>query len=298
MRRALLLAAILAAPAAALDVPALSGRVNDHAALLSPAASEALTKTLKDFETRTGHQIAVLTVSSLEGEPLEPYSLKVIRAWGLGRKGANDGVLFLIAKSDRKLRIEVGHGLEGSLPDALAGRIIQETVVPRFKAGDYEGGIAAGAAAIIAATDGTYVPPPVQRRKLDPFELAVKLFMSLFVFSILGRLELQGLVTPGYGWVIYFFLIPFWGTFPFTLWGSRIGTITLMTHLLGFPLLKLLLPSTAVGRKFSATKGGGVSFGDTVLFSGGSGGGGSSSGGGGFSGGGGSSGGGGASGSW
>lgn len=301
MRRALLLAALLTAPAQALDVPALAGRVNDHAGLLSPAASAALTKTLKDFEARTGHQIAVLTLASLEGEPLEPYSLKVIRAWGLGRKGANDGVLFLISKADRKLRIEVGHGLEGSLPDALAGRIISETVVPRFKAGDYEGGIAAGAGAIIAATDGTYAPPSPPPVKFDPIALLVKLGMSLLLLSVLGPLELRGILTPGSGWINYLFLIPFWGTFPSTLWGSGVGTGLLMCHILGFPLLKLLLPSTAFGRKFSQ-KGGGIYFGDTVLFSESSGGGGSSSSSSfsdsGFSGGGGSSGGGGASGSW
>ncbi|MDD5301592.1 MAG: TPM domain-containing protein [Elusimicrobia bacterium] len=306
MSRALLLLLALAAPAAALEVPYLSGRVNDHAGLLSAAASASIEGKLKDFEARTGHQVAVLTLDSLEGEPLEDFSLKVSRTWALGRKGQNDGVLFLISKSDRKLRIEVGHGLEGSLPDALAGRIIQNEVVPRFRAGDFEGGVTAGVDAIVAAAEGTYSPPPAAKED-DDFNglgLLEKLMMSAFVFGILGLFEVVGLAAPGMGWFLYFFLIPFWAAFPMAIWGVRFGMGCLMTHLIGFPFIKGLLPHTAIGSKFSVKGGKKVFYGNTEIFTMGgggfsSGGGGwSSGGGGGFSGGGGSFGGGGSSGSW
>lgn len=311
MSRALLLLLALAAPAGALEVPYLSGRVNDHAGLLSAPAAQALEAKLKDFESRTGHQVAVLTLDSLEGEPLEDFSLKVARTWALGRKGKNDGVLFLISKTDRKLRIEVGHGLEGSLPDALAGRIIQNEVVPRFRAGDFEGGVAAGADAIVAAADGTYSPPArsAPQGLLHDGDgdmglgLLEKLLMSAFVFGILGLFEAVGITAPGVGWFLYFFLIPFWAAFPMAIWGAKIGMGLLMTHLIGFPFAKFLLPHTAFGRRFSQ-KGNKVYYGGSEIFTigdgSGSSGGGWSSGGssGGFSGGGGSFGGGGSSGSW
>lgn len=311
MSRALLLLLTLAAPAAALEVPYLSGRVNDQAGLLSASASQAVEAKLKDFEARTGHQVAVLTLGSLEGEPLEDFSLKVSRTWALGRKGQNDGVLFLISKSDRKLRIEVGHGLEGSIPDALAGRIIQNEVVPRFRAGDFEGGVTAGVDAIVAAADGKYSPPPESdlRDRLQDGDAGIgmglleKIMMSAFVFSILGLFEVVGITAPGVGWFLYFFLIPFWAAFPMAIWGAKIGMGFLMTHLIGFPFVKFMLPHTAFGKNFSQ-KGNKVYYGSSQIFTigGGSGssGGGWSSGGssGGFSGGGGSFGGGGSSGSW
>ncbi|MBI2386014.1 MAG: TPM domain-containing protein [Elusimicrobia bacterium] len=305
MSRALLLLLALAAPAAALEVPYLSGRVNDRAGLLSASASQAVEAKLKDFEARTGHQVAVLTLNSLEGEPLEDFSLKVSRTWALGRKGQNDGVLFLISKSDRKLRIEVGHGLEGNIPDALAGRIIQNEVVPRFRAGDFEGGVAAGVDAIVAAAEGAYSPPPApgEDGDLNGMGLLEKLVTSAFVLGMLGLFEVVGLAAPGAGWFLYFFLIPFWAAFPMGIWGAKIGMGFLMTHLIGFPFVKFLLPHTSFGRNFSQ-KGNKVYYGSSEIFTigGGSGssGGGWSSGGssGGFSGGGGSFGGGGSSGSW
>ena len=186
-----------------------SSRINDNANLLSPSTRASLEAKLKDFEARTGHQVAVLTLDSLEGEVLESFSLKVTRTWGLGRKGQNDGVLFLISKTDRKLRIEVGHGLEGSIPDALAGRIIQGEVVPRFRTGDFEGGITAGVNAIVGATEGTYSPPRESRHSgsarndFDDMGILEKLMMSAFVFGILGLFEFVGLVAPGAGWSLF-----------------------------------------------------------------------------------------------
>lgn len=298
MTRALLLCLALAAPAAALEVPFLSGRVNDNAGLLSPEAKSSLEAKLKDLEARKGHQVAVLTLDSLEGAPLEDFSLKVARTWELGRKGKNDGVLFLISKSDRKLRIEVGHGLEGALPDALAGRIIQNEVVPRFRAGDFEEGVAAGVDAIVASIDGTYSPPAEDlRARLHEADgdmpFAEKILMSAFVFGILGLFEFVGIFAPGAGWFLYFFLIPFWAAFPMAIWGAKIGLKFLFAHLCLFPVLKAIAPKTSLGRSFSRSGG-------SFTAGGGSSSGGWSSGGssGGFSGGGGSFGGGGSSGSW
>ena len=305
MRRALLLVLALAAPAAALDVPFLSGRVNDHARLLPSAAHEQLEEKLKDFEQRTGHQLAILTLPSLEGEALEDFSLKVSRTWALGRKGENDGILLLISRNDRKLRIEVGHGLEGTLPDIVCGRIIQDVIVELFRAGDYEGGVAAGAEAIIAAAEGRYTPAPSRSRqggRNDFAELGLlrKILISFLVFGLLSVFELIGITLPGIGWVLYFFLIPFWAAFPTAIWGPVFGMGCLLTHLIGLPLAKRLLPRSEFGRRFSM-KGNSVYYGNTLLFTntkGGSGGGFSGGGGGGFSGGGGSFGGGGSSGSW
>ena len=304
MRRALLLLCALAVSAGALEVPFLSGRVNDHAGLLSTEVRAALEAKLKDLEARKGHQVAVLTLDSLEGAPLEDFTLKVARTWQLGRKGQNDGVLFLISKNDRKLRIEVGHGLEGSLPDALAGRIIQNEVVPRFRGGDFEGGVTAGVDAIVASIDGNYTPPAreaLQNRLADAdgdLPLTEKLLMSAFVFGILGLFEFVGIFAPGPGWFLYFFLIPFWAAFPMALWGAAIGMKILIAHLVLFPLLKLIAPHTSLGR--SMAKGGGGRSGGYSSGGGGFSSGGWSSGGssGGFSGGGGSFGGGGSSGSW
>ncbi|MBI4059987.1 MAG: TPM domain-containing protein [Elusimicrobia bacterium] len=301
MRLGLLLSLALAGPAAALDVPFMSGRVNDHAGLLSAAARESLEAELKDFEARTGHQLAVLTLASLEGAPLEDFSLQVARTWALGRKGKNDGVLFLVARDDRKLRIEVGHGLEGGIPDALAGRIIHDAITPRFRAGDFEGGIQNGVDAIIAAAQGSYAPPERSRRsgRNDFAELGLleKLLVSAFILGLLGLFEFVGVAAPGMGWFLYFFLIPFWAAFPMAIWGAKIGLGCLTAHLLGFPILKSLLPRTEFGRKIRVKGGRHVYYGGAPMFTLGGGGGGGGSGGG-FSGGGGSFGGGGASGSW
>lgn len=300
MRRLLLAAALLLpAGAAALDVPYLSGRVNDEAGVLGAAASQSLEAELKAYEDKTGQQIVVLTLASLEGEPLEDFSLKVARTWKLGRKGKDDGILILVARDDHKVRIEVGYGLEGPLPDALCGRIIRREMVPRFRAGDYAGGVSAGAQAVIAALAGTYSPSPEPRRSrsqdISDMTFSEKLLMSAFVFGILGLFEFVGVFTPGAGWVLYFFLIPFWAAFPMAIWGAHAGLAILAAHLIGFPLLRSISSRTGWGKNLSKNfnQHGGSG---TGWSSGGSSG--WSSGGGGFSGGGGSFGGGGSSGSW
>lgn len=311
--KTLALAALLAAPAAALPVPPLTGRVVDRAGLLSETAAADVDAKLRAFERKTGHQLAVLTIPSLEGEVLESYSLKVARAWALGRKGVDDGILLLISRDDRKLRIEVGHGLEGSLPDALAGRIIADEIAPRFKEGNYASGVDAGVDAIVAICGGggsyrpSPAPSPAARRAFPPRRAGPpppgKWFLAAGIFGLLGVFEIIGLIGPS-PWFIYFFMIPFWAAHPAAFVDRRLFLPCLLGHLIGFPLVRRLIPRTEFGRKFRV-EGSKTYWGDTLLFTeyGGGGGGSSdsggfSSGGDSFSGGGGSFGGGGASGSW
>ena len=125
-------------------VPPLSGRVVDQTGTLSAGDVASLTQTLKDLETRKGSQIAVLIVPTTDGEAIEQYSLRVAEAWKIGRKKIDDGALLVIAKNDRRLRIEVGYGLEGALTDVTTKRIIDEDITPKFKTGDFAGGVSAG----------------------------------------------------------------------------------------------------------------------------------------------------------
>ena len=139
-----------AAFAATPKFPALTGRVVDNAHLLSAATAQKLDGELADLEAQTGHQVVVATVPDLQGYEIEDYGYQVGRAWQLGRKGVNDGAILLVAPSERKVRIEVGYGLEPVLTDALTSIILQEKVLPQFKAGHMEQGVVDGAEAIIA----------------------------------------------------------------------------------------------------------------------------------------------------
>ncbi len=140
----------IALPAlAAPTFPKLSGRVVDEANLLSPATETALTQKLEALETATGRQLVVATLPSLQGLEIEEYGYQLGRAWKLGGEKTDDGVVLIVAPNERKVRIEVGYGLEPVLTDALSSVIIQSTILPRFKAGDMEGGVVAGADALI-----------------------------------------------------------------------------------------------------------------------------------------------------
>jgi uncharacterized protein len=143
-------------------VPSLSGHVVDLTATLSPAQAIELENKLAAFEAKKGSQLAVLLVPSALPETIEQFSIRVADKWKLGRKSVDDGAILVIAKQDRKLRIEVGYGLEGALPDATAKRIVSEVIVPRFTTGDFFGGIAAGAASMMSVIDGEPLPPPVK----------------------------------------------------------------------------------------------------------------------------------------
>jgi uncharacterized protein len=278
-----LLASLTAIPAAALDVPRLKGHVNDYAGMLSPASQRQLEALLTDFEQKESTQIALLTVPSLEGDSLEDFSIRLAEAWKIGQEEADNGAILLIAKTDRKIRIEVGYGLEGRLTDLLAGRIIRNVITPHFKAGAFDQGIAAGISAMIDAVQGEFPAgdsPPPSRPKQTGIPL-LPLLAIFFLLNALGRASRTigavagGVLAPVAGG-LFFGLGPL-----FLLALIPVGIAAgLLVSLIGGPL--------SMGRGGGGYWGGGFG-----------GGGGFSSGGfGGFSGGGGGFGGGGASGGW
>jgi len=292
------------------DVPYLTGRVNDNAQILSEETAHALSVQLKDYEDRTTNQIVVLTVSSLNGVSIEEYAVRVFEDWKIGQAGKDNGILIVIAPNERRMRIEVGYGLEPVLTDGTAGQIIHSVMTPRFKTGDFDGGITAGALAVIEVLDGRGVTELADNSttgevsdSLDGMaaDLSIRdrILIGAFIFGIIGLFTFIGIVTPGSGWFLYFFLIPFWAMFPIIVIGTKGALTCLGIYVIGFPVAKLILRNTKWYRKAGKdlkTKGrasiGGFSF--SSRSSGSS----WSSGGSSFSGGGGSSGGGGASGSW
>ncbi|HET7059525.1 MAG TPA: TPM domain-containing protein, partial [Nitrospiraceae bacterium] len=155
----------------ALDVPPLTGRIVDLAHLLPADVTASLSAELAEHERKTGNQIAVLTLPSLEGEPLEEYSHRVSTTWKLGRKGTDNGVLLLVVPGERRIRIEVGYGLEGALTDAKSSQIIRREIVPHFKSGDFAAGINTGVKAIMATIEGTYTAPNEPSQQSVPWEI-------------------------------------------------------------------------------------------------------------------------------
>jgi uncharacterized protein len=178
---------LLSGQAFALEVPARpEGRVTDLTGTLSRNEKVILERKLADFEKETTNQIAVLLIPTLKGDSLEDYSIRLAEKWKIGQKGRNNGAILLIVKNDRKLRIEVGYGLEGSLPDALSGSIIRNEIAPRFKTGQFYQGIDAGLSAIIAATKGEYKAPKKRERRSrsSPWGMLwpILLFFGIFAF--------------------------------------------------------------------------------------------------------------------
>lgn len=303
--------ALAAFPVFAVDVPFLTGRVTDNAQILSDETRKTITANLKAHEEKTTNQIAVLTVPTLEGVSIEEYAVTVFNTWKLGQKGKDNGILLIVAPKDRKMRIEVGYGLEGTMTDGIAGSIIRNAMTPFFKNNDYDRGMDEGVRAIINVLEGGQVPTEKAKsgenvKKSSALDLEVadisvteKILFGAFIFGIIGLFTAVGILTPGMGWFLYFFLIPFWATFPIVVLGTSGTLYLLITYIVGFPIAKLLLTRTdwyKKAQKDLKTKGSANIGGFTV----GSAGSGSSwsSGGSSFSGGGGSSGGGGASGSW
>jgi len=270
---------LLALPWAAADVPVppLKARVTDLTGTLDAGQRAALEQKLANLEARKGSQIAVLVVESTRPETVEQYAVRVFERWKLGRKGVDDGVLLLVAKNDRQLHIEVGYGLEGAIPDAIAKRIIEQDIVPLFKQGNFHGGISAGTDRLGKLIEGETMPPP--KRTAAPgsgwstetlfIGFVILAMASQLLHALLGRFLGAGVAGAAAGIIGY------------VLAGLAAAMI------IGLIAFVISLFMGATGRQ-----GGGWSSG------GGSWSGGGSSGGGGFSGGGGSSGGGGASGSW
>jgi uncharacterized protein len=294
------------------DIPFLTGRVNDNANILSAETRQLLADSLKAQEDRTGNQVVVLTVSTLDGENIEDYANKVFNDWKLGQKGRDNGILIVVVPDDRRMRIEVGYGLEGTVPDLLASRIIQEVMTPRFRDGDYNGGVIAGANSVLQALNGEQVSDITGNDgtasdktsgssfNSPDMSLSERILIGAFIFGIIGLFTFIGLVTPRQGWFLYVFLIPFWAVFPIVVLGTTGALVCFIIYITGFPVAKLLLKKTdwyAKAAKDIHTKGR-ASIGGFMIGVSSSGSSWSSGGGGGFSGGGGSSGGGGASGGW
>jgi uncharacterized protein len=316
---ALLLLAVVAWAAA--DVPFLTGRVVDNAEILSAATREALEAKLAAHEQATANQVVVLTISSLDDESIEDFAVRVFESWKLGRRDQDNGVLVIVAPFERRMRIEVGYGLEGTLTDLQAARIIRDRMTPLFKDGRYDDGVAAGIDAIVDTLEGresaampeqgspTRNVPSTEDAfagfadELPPWPM--RILLGAFIFGIIGLFTVVGLLTPGMGWFLYVFLIPFWAMFPIVVVGVRGALVLLVTYVVGFPVAKLIIARKGWYRSAKAqlAKTGSATIGGVVITAGsGSSGGswssGSSRSSGGFSGGGGRSGGGGASGSW
>ncbi|MDT8420046.1 MAG: TPM domain-containing protein [Desulfuromonadales bacterium] len=190
LRFLLILCLLLPFSAQALDPPQKAGYVNDRASLVSAPVRLKLEQFLRQFEETDSTQLVVLTIPSLEGEVLEQYALKVAESWGIGQRGKDNGALLLIAEQERKVRIEVGYGLEGKLTDLLAGRIIDQEITPRFKKGDFDGGIVAGVAAMAEVVRGEYqgTGSSRQSRKKSPLGfLALLLFLGPGLSLLGGR---------------------------------------------------------------------------------------------------------------
>src|SRR6195952_4829649 len=218
--RASLLALLLCwafAASAEVAVPPLVGRVVDQTGTLTGSDVASLNQTVRDFETGKGSQIAVLIVPTTDGEAIEPFSLRVAEAWKIGRKKIDDGALLVIAKNDRHLRIEVGYGLEGALTDVTSKRIIDEDITPKFKAGDFTGGISAGVDRMIRVIDGEKLPAPEpphwqpQTRSFDPGDLFNPfLLIPILLFggairAVLGRLLGSGVAGGLVALIAWFF---------------------------------------------------------------------------------------------
>ncbi|WP_164718796.1 YgcG family protein [Bradyrhizobium sp. LVM 105] len=282
----------LAFPAFAdVAVPQLTGRVVDQTNTLSSADIASLSQKLQDFEARKGSQIAVLIVPTTQPETIEQFSIRVADAWKIGRKKVDDGAILVVAKNDRHLRIEVGYGLEGALTDVTSRRIIDEVITPKFRAGDFAGGISDGVDRMMRVIDGEPLPSPSRSvnfaHNLDDLApvFAVALFASIgvggFFRAMLGRL-LGSMVTGGIIAAVTWFIL---GS------AALAAAVGVLGFIVGFiaDLFSAITPGTGRSRGgswSSGSSGGGWSSGSSSSDSGS------------FSGGGGSFGGGGASGSW
>jgi uncharacterized protein len=287
---ALLLAALLAR--AEVAVPSLTARVTDLTGTLSGGAVTRIEAKLADLEAKKGSQIAVLIVPTTQPEEIEQFGIRVEDTWKLGRKSVDDGVILIVAKNDRRVRIEVGRGLEGALPDAVANRIITETITPHFKLGDYDGGVEAGVDQMISVVNGEPLPEPDQKWERHsglghflPLLLVVVFVASGVLRALFGRLlgsVATGGLTGGIAWLLSHFL-------PI---GVGAGIVAFLFAMLAGSNSRGWSAGSGWGGGFGGGLGGGLGGGG---FGGGGFGGG---GGGGFSGGGGGGAGGGASGSW
>lgn len=263
--------------------------------MLSAEAEARIAEKLANLEQDEGAQVVVLTIASLDGEALEDYSLRVAESWALGRETQDDGALLLIAKNDRKTRIEVGYGLEPVLTDVMSHRILDQVIRPRFRAGDFDGGVERAIDAIDGLIRGTSTLPPPSSSGSE-LDLPPKIFGVLWLtFLVPFFLALIG--TNPFQWFLYVFLVPFVFVGGLTLAGPSFGMGLTALWLAGAPIVWSLVGRRRKKRP-KGKRGGGGAWSSGAWSSGSGWSSGGSSGGGGFSGGGGSFGGGGSSGSW
>lgn len=261
-------------PASALEAPALKGRINDYAGMLSPAAARSLEQKLAAFERETTNQVVLLTVPSLEGDVIENFAIRVAEAWKIGQQGKDNGIILILSKKERKIRIEVGRGLQGVLPDITAGQIIRNTMAPSLKAGDNDKGLSLGLTAIMDATKGEFKASPAdkkaaKKKKSSPYGFFLVLLLVALVIvamagahsrsagTLAGGITLPAAAGIGLGTVLW-----------------KLGLLAVLGAVAGF-LISLLM------KLFNASGGGGSSSsgwggGPTIFYGGG--GGGSSSG--------------------
>jgi uncharacterized protein len=209
----LCLTVALPAFAAAPTFPALTGRVVDGANMLSPATEASLTQKLQTLETQSGRQLVVVTLPTLQGLEIEDYGYRLGRAWGIGEKKLNNGALLIVAPTERKVRIEVGYGLEGILTDALSSVILQSAVLPKFRAGDMEGGVVAGTDALIqqlalpedqARAVAQQAAQPQKSEEDFPFIVIPFLIFGFIVLvhTLAGRRARRGGLASALPWII------------------------------------------------------------------------------------------------
>lgn len=175
-----------------LDVPSLKGPVNDHAGMLSSATRSQLNALLEDLEKSDSTQITVLTISSLEDDSLEDFSMRVADKWRIGQKGIDNGAILIIAKTDRKIRIETGYGLEGRLTDLIAGRIIRNIITPQFRSGNFDQGVLNGIQAMVNVVRGEHIAENESkqtsgRKSGSPLKF-LPIIVIIIIFNIFGRM--------------------------------------------------------------------------------------------------------------
>jgi uncharacterized protein len=231
---------LAAGTAAAVEVPFLGGRVNDLAGLLSDGFEARLAQRLEGLERDTGAQVVVLTIASLEGDSIEDFSIRAAETWKLGHEGVDNGVLVVIARDERLVRIEVGYGLEGALTDAESGRIIRGLMTPRFRAGDFDGGVDAAVAAIDAKVRGEPIALPEERRGAGGGQgLGALLLFGVFGLPFINA----ALASRGAaGWILYLILAPFFFVIPAAFLGVPAGLMAVVGWLVAFPILRAILP--------------------------------------------------------
>jgi uncharacterized protein len=228
----------------ALEAPALTGRINDQARMLSPESLQRLELKLAAFERETSNQVVVLTVPSLQGDNIDQFSIRVAEAWKIGQKGRDNGVLLVIAQTERKVRIEVGMGLQGVLPDITSGRIIRDVMRPHLKSGNYEQGINIGVDSIIAATKGEFKGTGQTTRQMGTAKNKSPSFLNMLLVTVVVAAVL-GMFSRYLGGAAGAVGLPLLGYFAF----PGMGVITLVL-LAVFGLLAGMLLSMSLSSLF------------------------------------------------